>query len=128
MTKREGLSAMAHEEDDPELAAETIDTPAESVTEALEVAVAEATEVEVLVGAAVGRVPPTDIVVTVSSLPLPEFRYHSMLKASATFLTIHPLAIALGYSVSKTSTVLLSNSCSKSRRPCVRLPVTKVSK
>lgn len=124
---------MAHEEDFSELAAEAIDTPAESVTGPLEVAVAEATEVEVtevevLVGAAVGRAPPTDIVVTVPSLPLPEFRYHSMLKASATFLTVHPLAIALGYSVSKTSTVLLSNSCSKSRRPWVRLPVTKVSK
>lgn len=47
MTKREGLLAMGHEEDSWELAAEAIDTPAESVTEALEVAVAEATEVDV---------------------------------------------------------------------------------
>lgn len=34
---------MAHEEDASELAAEAIDTPAESVTEALEAAVEEAT-------------------------------------------------------------------------------------
>jgi hypothetical protein len=93
--------------------------------EAEEEAEADAeTEDEALVAATLP--PAIDMEVTLSVL-LSAFWYQSILHASATVLTSHPLETILGYSAMNTPTVLLLSSCSRMQRPGDLDPVSQPS-